>query len=341
MRIAKSKLAWIIVGTAVVASAAVIIGLNLIPPEKRLDRKLTQLGPAIVPGNRIKSLHNGDEIFPEMLAAIRAAERSITFETYICWSGDIGRTFAEALAERARAGVRVHVLLDWVGSSKMEQALLDLMKASGVEIESYRPLHWYHIIRLNNRTHRKVLVVDGRVSFTGGVGIADQWNGHAQDPDHWRDDHFLFEGPAVAQAQAVFMDNWIKTTGTVLLGEANFPQLTAMGNVAAQMFSSSPTGGSESMHLMYLMAIASAERSINLAASYFVPDELTLRALLAALARGVAVRIIVPGKYIDADSVRMASRAQWGPLLEAGALIYEYAPTMYHCKVMIVDGLLV
>jgi len=356
MKVTKRMIWWI--ALSVVATAVgVIVVLNLLPPEKQLDRKLAHqygahdphfrremsflLGPAIIGGNAVTQYSNGKRIFPAMLAAIRAAEHSLTFETYIYWSGEIGREFAEALAERAEAGVSVHVLLDWVGSVKMDTTLIDRMQAAGVEIERYRPLSWYHLARMNNRTHRKVLVVDGRIAFTGGVGIADQWDGDGEDPEHWRDEHFRLEGPAAAQAQAVFMDNWIKVTGTVLQGDRYFPAIPAAGVVDAQMFSSSPEGGSESMLLMYLMAIAAAERSIDLSASYFVPDELTRRALLAALARGVVIRIIVPGKHIDAELVRQASRAQWGPLLEAGAHIHEYQPTMFHCKVMIVDGLLV
>ncbi len=348
---------WIVAGSVVSTFLLVIVVLNMLPPEKRLERKLehhhgvsdpqfkrelsTLLGPTVLAGNLVVNLHNGREIFPAMLAAIKAAKRSITFETYIYWSGDIGREFAAALAERAQAGVHVHVLLDWVGSVKIDAALLEKMKSAGDALERYHPLQWYHVARINNRTHRKVLVVDGRVGFTGGVGIAEQWSGDAQDPDHWRDEHFRFEGPVVAQAQAVFMDNWIKVTGVVLQGADYFPQLKPVAKIDAQMFSSSPTGGSQSMLLMCLMAIAAAEHTIDLSASYFVLDNLTRPALVAALKRGVVVRIIVPGKYMDADSVRMASRAQWGPLLTAGAQIYEFQPTRFHCKIMIVDSLFV
>ena len=203
------------------------------------------------------------------------------------------------------------------------------------------PPHWSHLGRLNNRTHRKLLVVDGRIAFTGGVGIAPQWTGRAQDPEHWRDTHFQVEGPVVGQMQAVFLDNWIKVTGHVLHGEDYFPALTAVGDGLAQMFSSSPSGGSESMQLMYLLAITAATHSIDLSAAYFVPDELTLNALVEAIKRGVKLRVVVPGKHIDSDAVRSASKARWGPLLSQGALIAEFEPTMYHCKVMIVDGLLV
>ena len=188
---------------------------------------------------------------------------------------------------------------------------------------------------------RKLLVVDGQVGFTGGVGIAPQWMGNAQNPDHWRDSHYLVRGPVVAQMQATFLDNWLKVTGKVLHGELYFPPIAPAGAQKAQMFSSSPSSGSESMQLMYHLAITAAERSIDLSVAYFVPDELTQKHLMDALARGVRVRFITPGEHTDTDTVKAASRATWGPLLQAGALIYEYQPTMYHCKVMIVDQLLV
>jgi cardiolipin synthase len=275
-----------------------------------------------------------------MLQAIRSAQRTITFETYIYWSGRIGQAFADALSERARSGVKVHLLLDWVGSSKMDASMLQAMEQAGVQVQRYHALRWYSLSRLNNRTHRKLLVVDGIIGFTGGVGIADEWTGHAEDPDHWRDAHFRVEGPVVAQMQTVFMDNWIKATGQVLHGEPYFPPVTPAGNTSAQTFSSSPTGGADSVHLMYLLAISAAQQTIHLANSYFVPDQITLDALLAALARGVKVQIIVPGPHTDAQTVRRASRAQWGELLRAGAQVYEFQPTMFHCKVLVVDGLL-
>ena len=346
---------------AVLASAgtlaAVLVALNFTNREKRVGRRIARLysaadpdfpramgvllGPAIVQGNRFEVLLNGDRIFAAMLAAIQAARQTITFESFIYWSGAVGGRFAGALAERSRAGVKVHVLLDWIGSSKMDPAQLAAMEQAGVEVRKFHQPHWYNLARMNNRTHRKVLVVDGEVGFTGGVGIADQWTGDAQDPDHWRDTHYRAEGPVVAQMQAVFLDNWIKATGVVLHGPDYFPALKPAGPAAAQMFSSSRSGGSESMQLMYLLAITAAQRSIHLSSAYFVPDALTLRTLCDAVKRGVKVQIITPGKHMDAESVRRASRARWGPLLEAGAEIYEYQPTMYHCKVMIVDALLV
>lgn len=346
-----------VISFSIVAVAATVIGLNFIPPERRLEHPVEHryataspefrhelgllLGPPIVAGNRVSNLENGVEIFPAMLEAVRAARLSITFETYIYWSGEIGREFAEALSERASAGIPVHVMVDWVGSQKMDEKLVERMKQAGVEFQVFHPLHWYNLARMNNRTHRKLLVVDGRIGFTGGVGIADNWDGNAQDPDHWRDSHYRIEGPAVAQMQAAFMDNWMKTTGRVLRGEAYFPHLESVGDAPAQVFTSSPSGGADSMLLMYLMAISSSVRSIDLSASYFVPDELTITALRDALLRGVHVRIIVPGEHIDTEIVRKASRAKWGELLAAGARIHEFQPTMFHCKMLIVDGLLI
>jgi cardiolipin synthase len=344
----------ILVFMVVVASiAATIIALNFIPGEKKVQTRISEiyavhdpqflrsmshlLGPPLEPGNQVKELLNGDEIFPPMLAAIRAAEKTITFETYIYWSGEIGKEFADALAERARAGVKVHVLVDWVGSVKMDDQLLQLMENAGVEILKYHPLHWYHLARMNNRTHRKLLVVDGKVGFTGGVGIADNWLGHAQDADHWRDSHFRIEGPAVAQMQAAFMDNWMKTSGEVLHGEDYFPSLKPVGEHHAQVFKSSSSEGSESVRLMYLLSIASARETVYIANAYFVPDDLSVQTIVRALQRGVKVKILMPGTRTDSEPVRRASRARWGDLLKAGAEMYEYQPTMFHCKVMIVD----
>ena len=297
------------------------------------------LGPGILDGNRIDVLLNGDEIFPAMLQAIRSGKKTITFETFIYWSGSIGSEFANALAERARAGVKVHVLIDWVGSNKMDASLLALMEQAGVQVRKYHKPQWYHLDRLNNRTHRKLLVVDGQIGFTGGVGIADPWTGHAQDPEHWRDSHYRVQGPMVAQMQAVFMDNWIKVSGDVLHGAEYFPPLEPVGVGKAHVFSSSPSGGSESMRLMYLLAISAASHSIHLSSPYFIPDALTIKTLTDAAKRGVTVQIITIGRHTDNGTVRRASRARWGALLEAGVEIYEYQPTMYHCKVMIVDGL--
>ncbi|MEO8022993.1 phospholipase D-like domain-containing protein [Polaromonas sp.] len=333
--------------------AAALLALNFTAGEKKIEQQLPRLygsadpqfmramggllGPGISAGNKVTELLNGDQIFPSMLQAIHRASRSITFETYIYWSGDIGKQFADALSERARAGVKVLVLLDWVGSSKIDESFLQEMEAAGVQIRKFHKPHWYNLARMNNRTHRKLLVADGKVGFTGGVGIAPNWTGSAQDADHWRDSHFRVEGPVVAQMQATFLDNWLKVTGEVKHGEDYFPPLQVAGSSGAQMFSSSPSSGSESMQLMYHLAITAADQSIDLSMAYFVPDDLSRKLLLDALGRGVRLRLIAPGKITDTETVRAASRSTWGPLLAAGAEIYEYQPTMYHCKVMIVD----
>ena len=342
---------------ALAGAVLAFLALNFAPPEKQVEWQLPHeegitspqfrremsvlLGPPMVEGNQVQALQNGDEIFPAMLEAIRAAERSISFETYIYWSGSIGEEFSDALSERARAGVPVKVMIDWFGSQKMDESMLSAMEDAGVEVERFHPLAWYSMSRMNNRTHRKLLVVDGRIGFTGGVGIGDVWLGDAQDPDHWRDVHFRVEGPVVTQMQASFADNWIKTTGRVLKGDEWFPPVPAAGGMPAQMFSSSPDGGADSMRLMYMLAIAAANESIDIAASYFVPDELTTRTMASALERGVRLRIILPGPHTDAEIVNTASKSGWGPLLEAGAEIHEYQPTMFHNKVMVVDGYMV
>lgn len=346
---------WILL-SIVLALLAAIVYVNLSAGEKKVSHTIEHLysvddpqfrqamgmllGPDIVPGNRARALVNGDQIFPAMLEAIRGARESVLFETFIYWSGEIGDEFADALAERARAGVKVHVLLDWVGSIQVDRGLLQKMKDAGVEAHMFHPLRWYNLGRINNRTHRKLLIVDGRVGFTGGVGIAPPWTGHAQDGEHWRDMHFRIEGPVVAQMQSVMLSNWGKTTGYILHGADYFPPLEPVGEQDAQMFHSSPSGGSDSMQLMYLIAITAATQTIDLASAYFVPDAIARKALSAAMQRGVRVRVITPGRRTDQKTVRRASRALWGELLEAGAELYEYQPTMYHCKMMIVDGLM-
>ena len=347
----------IILLTVLATLVVVILLLNLHTPEKEIRHQVEHyhdildpqfrremgalLGPSIVPGNTIQALQNGAEIFPAMLAAIAAATRTITFETYIYWSGKVGSQFADALIERARAGVQVHVMLDWVGSKRIDEKLIDRMKAVGIQVVRYHALRWYSVARLNNRTHRKVLIIDGQVGFTGGVGIADQWSGHAQDPDHWRDVHFRVEGPVVGQMQAAFLDNWIKTTGNVLHGEGYFPDLRAAGALDMQLFISSPSGGSASMRLMYLAAITAAERSIDIAAAYFIPDRLMTEELVKVRKRGVRIRVLVPDKHTDSQVVRIVSRREWGPLLESGVEIYEFEPTMLHTKMLIFDGFMV
>jgi cardiolipin synthase len=346
--------AWVALGAVVITLVITLVLINLIGGEKRIEKTLPRLyetddaefrrslgsllGPQLLEGNRVEVLLNGDRIFPAMLEAIAGAKTTITFETFIYWSGEVGEAFVSALCDRAKAGVKVHVLLDWVGSLEMDDSMVERLKSCGAEVNRFHKPHWINWARLNNRTHRKLMVVDGVLGFTGGVGIADQWLGDARSPGEWRDSHYRVEGPVVAQMQAVFLDNWIRATGQVLHGEAYFPDLTPAGDMAAQMFSSSPSGGSESMHLMFLLALTAAHEHIDLSASYFVPDSLTIRTLTAAAERGVVVRVLLPCGHIDSVFVRKASRASWGPLLSAGVQIAEYQPTMFHNKGLVVDG---
>jgi cardiolipin synthase len=293
------------------------------------------LGPNFVSGNSITTLVNGTQIFPAMLGAIRSAKHSINFETYVFWDGQIGREFTEALAERARAGVKVSAILDAQGTNKMGLENLARLREADVEIVKYHSIFWLDPRRYNNRSHRKLLIVDGKIGFIGGAGIADQWTGNADSPRHWRDNHYKVTGPVVAQLQAIFMANWLKTRGHVLHGADYFPPLENTGPYLAQAIRSSARN--TNLNLMYLLAIASAQKTLRIENAYFLPDELIRNELLAAAKRGVKVEIIVPGKLIDQKLVRAASKRHWPELIKAGIKIHEYQPTMVHVKLIVVD----
>lgn len=300
------------------------------------------LGPQLISGNEVHTLLNGDEIFPAMLDSIRAAKKTITFETFIYWKGSIGDAFTEAFAQRALAGVKVHVLIDAIGSDKIDRSYLKRLRAAGVEVQEYHAFHPYDPAswgQIDHRTHRKIMVVDGRTGFIGGVGIADEWLGNGTTPGQWRDNHYRVEGPVVAQLQAAFLDNWMQSTGNVLDRDVYFPHLESAGDDFAQVFRSSSQGGSENVQLMLLLSLSAAGQSIRMETAYFVPDDLTINTLVQARRRGVSVKIIVPGRHIDTKFVRSASRARWGKLLHAGVEIYEYPRTMFHCKQLIIDDL--
>jgi cardiolipin synthase len=296
-------------------------------------------GMTMSEGNSIQILKNGDRIFPSMLSAIRNAKKTINLEFYIYWDGEIGRKFSEILAERARAGVKVNVVLDAVGSADMSRDLLDFMTRNGISIEWYHPLRWYTLSTVNHRTHRKLLIVDGEIGFAGGVGIADVWLGDADSKDHWRETMVRVEGPAVTQMQFAFMDNWIKSRGELLTGLDYYPVLGKRGNCLAHVMKSSPSEGSSAVKLLFIVSIVSAEKSIYISSAYFVPDRDTIRALEGAIRRGVDVRIIVPGEFTDVPIVRHAGRLYYSQLLRRGIRIFEYQPTMMHAKTMVVDGI--
>jgi cardiolipin synthase len=296
-------------------------------------------GAAMSEGNLVSVLRNGTEIFPSMLSAIRVAKRTINLEFYIYWDGEVGRQFAEALAERARAGVQVKVILDAVGSAQMSSSLIEFMARNGIDLEWYHPLRWYTLSRVNHRTHRKLLIVDGEIGFSGGVGIADTWLGDADSKDHWRETMIRVEGPVVTQMQFAFMDNWVKSRGELLTGLSYFPQIGPRGNHITQVIKSSPSEGSSTVKLLYIISIVSATQSIYINNAYFLPDPDTTRALEGAVRRGVDVRVIVPGEHADVPIARQASRLAYEFLLRRGIRIFEYQPTMMHAKTMVVDGI--
>lgn len=288
-------------------------------------------------GNEVTLLVNGDEIFPAMLTAIRQARASINLLTYVYWEGDIARTFADELGAAARRGVQVRVLLDAFGARKIDPAWIERMRAAGCEVVWFHPLSWNTLRRYNNRTHRKVLVVDGRIGFTGGVGIAEEWTGDAQDANHWRDDHFRVEGPVVRYLQGSFAENWRQASGVVLAGDALFPPLPPAGSADVVPINSAPNEHFGGIPFTYWLLFHSAREQIRIATPYYVPDPDLELGLLTAARRGVQVTLLVPGDHQDSIIVRYASRTYYRELLEAGVRIYEYQPTLMHTKLAIVD----
>ena len=293
-------------------------------------------GSPILPGNHIQTLINGDAIFEAMLRAIAQARHSITFETYIYWSGDIGTRFCDLLIARAQDGIAVKVLIDWVGGLPMDDDLIERMHLGGVDLRMFRPMRPRTLSRLNNRTHRKVLVIDGKTGFIGGVGVADVWMGNARNPSEWRDTHYRVTGPVVALMQNAFAHNWVEASGEVLRGHDFYPPLEPVGSSEVQMVKSN-TGSRNEIHLMFMTALASAQHHIRISTPYFVPDKVAIAQLLQARARGVQVDLLIAGKHTDSWLVRRVSRLSWRKLLAAGISIHEYVPTFLHAKMVIVD----
>jgi cardiolipin synthase A/B len=308
------------------------------PQFLRASEALT--GAPVSTGNDAELLINGERIFPALLETIAGAERTLNLETYVYWRGDIAGEVAEALCERAAAGVECRVLLDALGSAKMKRGLLRRMEAAGVAVRRFRPPKPYAVKRLTNRTHRRVLVADGRLGMTGGVGIASEWTGNADDPDHWRDTHVRLRGPVVRGLQGAFAEHWLEATGEVLGGEDHLPEIEPVeGGGAMQLVRSAAGVGDTNAEALYYLAISSARRSIDLTAAYFAPRPAFTAALAEAAERGVDVRILVPGSHTDKEFVRTAGRAAYSTLIEAGARLFEYGPTMLHAKTLVVDGL--
>ena len=338
-------------GTGAMALVSYLITPSEFPPRYGLDHELaiedeeflpTMTGATGVPcvtGNRIDILNNGDQFYPAMLDAIAHAELSITIEAYIYWAGDIGRTFAEALAARASAGLRVKILLDAVGSTRVGEEILRILEGGHCQLAWYNPIRYHSIGRFNHRTHRKSLILDGRIAFTGGAGIADHWLGDARDPSEWRDMQIRIEGPAVTPLQTGFAHNWLQTTGELISGPLFYPVQAPAGPLAAQTIMSSPEIGASTVRIMYYLSIICARRSIYIANPYFLPDAAAMDALIEAKRRGVDVRIMVSGIHNDNWLARHNSVRLFGPMLRAGIEILEFNRTMLHHKTMVVDGL--
>jgi cardiolipin synthase len=297
----------------------------------------------IVGGNRIEVLLNGNETFPAILRDIRAAKSTITFAQYLYEGGSIAREIAQAFAERGRAGVKVRILLDDHGSGSAPAEIIDIMKQGGCEVEYFRRIEAegiifpWKLLRYNYRSHRRVLVIDGKIGFTGGYGISDAWTGDGRTPDHWRDTNVRVEGPVVIFLQAAFAESWLETTGIAIGGENYFPRLDPVGNITGQIVKSSPSGGSFQNYMLFLLSINSAKKSILITNPYFIPDDVMTEALVKAAGRGVRVEILLPGK-IDSQLTYTASRSHYGPLLLGGIHVYEYKASLMHAKTIIVDS---
>jgi cardiolipin synthase len=294
------------------------------------------VGADLTYGNDFDVLTNGDAIFPAMLEAIRNAKRRISFETYIYEAGEVATQFTTALEEAARRGVRVSLVVDAVGGSAMKEEDVERLKAAGCRVAEFNAPTWYSLEDVNYRTHRKILVVDGEIGFSGGAGVADHWRGNAQDKEHWRDTQVRMRGPVVRLLEAGFYENFIETVGEVT-PELDDPSKETHTGGGSMVVRSSPTGGSNDMKRLYLLAIASARQTIDIATPYFVPDESSEWAFRDAAARGVKMRVLVEGDITDAMPVKYASREAYDRLLSLGIEIYEYQPSMMHTKTLVVD----
>jgi cardiolipin synthase len=293
----------------------------------------------ILPGNRVQVLQNGHGFFPPFLADILAARRTIDLETYVWWKGRICERVAGELIAAARRGVEVRITLDAVGAHKADRELLERMRKAGCRIELYHPFHLRDLGLLNNRTHRKVAVFDGRVGYIFGHGIAAEWTGDAEDARHWRDTGLRILGPVVNELQGTFAENWEEETGEVLVGDRYFPILRPAGPSRVQVVAASPHGGVSEIELLLKMALASAQHEILIENPYFIPDDGLVGLLGQAVQRGVDVRIMVPGPATDSALVKHAGHYYFAQLLGAGVKLYIYQRTLSHQKVMIVDGL--
>ena len=302
------------------------------------NRLTTVLGTPFIDGNTIDVLHNGDEIFPAMLEAIANSSESIDFVTFVYWQGDIAIKFANALGERAAAGVRVRVLLDAFGSYPMRNELIVLMQTHGVVVRRFRPITRWKVWKLDNRTHRKILVCDSSVAFTGGVGIAKEWEGDARNQSEWRDTHFQIRGPAVQVIHSAFISNWSESDSSYKLEIPIYLKAPAEGDIRILTLASPSSINWSSIALLFRTLINSAENKIYITTAYFVADDMLTNILCKAAERGVTVQILIPGDNSDSRFSQLGGRANFEKLLEAGIKIFRYQPTMMHAKIMLVDN---
>jgi cardiolipin synthase len=296
-------------------------------------------GASMESGNQVQLLENGDQFFPLLLRDIAAAKESVHVESYIWWKGEICNRLARAMAAKAKEGVEVRLLIDASGGHKMDKELSKLMLDSGVKFVRFHRPTLANLGRLNNRDHRKEMIIDGRIGYIGGFGLAEEWTGHGQDKDHWRDAGLRVEGPIVNRLQGAFSENWIEETGEIMAGEKYFPHLSAAGPTPAHLAYTSPTGGVSSVQVLYYLAIKGAKHEIIIQNPYLLPDDDALQALAEAVKRGVDVKVMVPATTsTDSPIVQHASHHRYGLLLEKGIKIFEYKKTLLHQKVIIVDG---
>ena len=296
--------------------------------------------PMPIPGNKIDLLQNGDEFFPAMLDAIRSARKTVNFAAYIVKSDATGHQFRDALCERARAGVEVRVLLDGIGSGwGLDNSDVRQMTDAGCKFAYYHPVQSWRLDRTNRRSHRRMLIVDGKIGFTGGAAFSDKWSGHAQDKDHWRDIHARLEGPIVGQLQAAFQRHWVKTFDESLTGDGQFPALEPAGETKAQIVESYSFSAGAPVPMVQAVAFSAAEKRIWITNPYCTPSDDQVELLVKAVKRNVDVRFLLPGPYNDQPMTQSAGRTAYGRLLEGGVKIFEYQPTMIHAKTMVVDGL--
>jgi cardiolipin synthase A/B len=341
------RLSWLL-ASLLLWSCGTVLGVKQTPEitvgEAKFFRTIEAHTDApVTSGNRIDVLLNGDETFPVMLDEIRKAKSSITFAQYLYANGSIARELAQAFAERCRAGVKTTILLDSHGSGKVPSEIIATMKDAGCTVEYFRRVDAegiifpWKLLRYNYRSHRRVLVIDGRVGFTGGYGISEAWTGNGRIPEHWRDTNARIEGPVVRFLQTAFAESWLEATGIAIGGDDYFPHLEPKGNLSAQIVKSSPTGGSFQNYMLFLLSINSAKTSVLITNPYFIPDEVMTNALLKAAKRGVRVVVLVPGKS-DSRFTYTASRSHYGKLLLGGVKVFEYQASLMHAKTIVADG---